>query len=852
VALALLLAGSAVAQPREVRVGVYANEPKVFVDAAGRPAGILTELLQEIAQREGWALSFVPCDWDDCLTALADGGLDLMPDVAYTSERDQRFDFHPTPAMFSWSQLYRQRDVPINSIFDLGGRRVALLQGSIQADLFTELTASFGVQPELLPAATLDEAFAMVRAGRADATIANHYFGSLHAPRYGLVETAIVFQPARLFYATGAGRNADLLQAIDSRLLAWRDRPQSPYYAIMKRWAAPQPEAAVPRVFWWGLAGVATLLLASLLLAALLRRQVLAGSRHLTAANEEVERFKTIFDNASFGAWISDLAGHIVYVNAYAAALHGRTVAELMGQPSASLYEPEQLDEAMDFWRGVREGRESPARELWHVARGGREFAMLTSGLLLRDAAGQPALLACTAVDISDRKQAEARIRQLAFYDVLTGLPNRRLLLDHLQQALAGSARRGTSGALLFIDLDQFKTINDTLGHDMGDQLLKEVANRIRLQLRVGDTVARLGGDEFVVLIEELSEVPEIAASQAEQVGQKLMAALNRPYRLAGSEHHSTPSVGVTLFTAGQGSVEDLLKQADMAMYQAKAAGRNSLRFFDPQMQTVVAARAALQGDLHQALQSQQLLIHIQPQLDQSGWVIGAEALLRWQHPQRGLVSPAEFIPVAEDSGLIHPIGQWVLEAACRQLVDWAGRPALRNLSLAVNVSVQQFRHPEFVQRVLEVLEYSGVDRHKLKLEITESLLMHDVEDVIAKMVTLRAHGVRFSLDDFGTGYSSLAYLKRLPLDQLKIDASFVRDLLTDPNDAAIVRTIIALARSLGLMAVAEGVETAAQRDALAAEGCTVYQGYLYSRPLPPAAFIDYVTATAASAPALR
>ena len=847
----LLCASAAAAAPREVRVGVYANAPKVFLDAGGQPAGILVDLLREIGQQEGWSLRYVPCEWDDCLAALADGRLDLMPDVAYTAERDARFDFHPTPAMYSWSQLYRRRELPIHSVFDLAGRRVALLQGSIQAELFAELTASFGVQPELQPAATLDEAFAMVRDGRADATIANHYFGSLHAPRYGLIETPIVFQPARLHYATGPGRNADLLQAIDGQLLAWRDRPQSPYYAIMKRWAAPQPQPAVPRLFWWGLAGVAALLLASLLLAGRQRRQLHAGSRHLSAAQEEVGRFKAIFDNASFAAWISDLDGRLVYLNAHAAALHGQGVAELLGQPCASLYDPARLDEAQAFWRNVRAGHESPAQELWHLARDGREFPMLTSGLLLRDVAGAPALVACTAVDISDRKQAEARIHQLAFYDVLTGLPNRRLLVDHLQQALAGSARRGTSGALLFIDLDQFKTINDTLGHGVGDQLLQEVANRIRLQLRVGDTVARLGGDEFVVLIEELNEAPEIAASQAEGVGKKIMAALNRPYQLAGSEHHSTPSVGVTLFTAGQGSVEELLKQADMAMYQAKAAGRNSLRFFDPQMQTVVAARAALQGDLHAALQAQQLLIHIQPQLDQSGWVIGAEVLLRWQHPQRGLVSPAEFIPVAEDSGLIHPIGQWVLEAACRQLVDWAQQPALRHLYLAVNVSVQQFRHPEFVPRVLEVLAQTGVDRHKLKLEITESLLMHDVEDVIAKMAALRAHGVRFSLDDFGTGYSSLAYLKRLPLDQLKIDASFVRDILDDPNDAAIVRTIIALARSLGLMAVAEGVETAAQRDTLAAEGCTVYQGYYYSRPLPPEQFIAYVRAMGAPAPML-
>jgi len=844
----LMLCSTAGAQPRDVRVGVYANEPKVFINSAGQPDGILIDLLEEFARQEDWSLSYVPCEWQACLDALASRRIDLMPDVAYTAERERRFDFHQIPALNSWSQVYRDRNVPLGSIFDLNNRRVAVLAGSIQAGLFAEMTGSFGVKPQLLPVATLEEAFRLVQAGQADAAIANHFFGNLNAPRYGLAETAIVFQPSRLFFATAEGQNADLRQAIDGHLREWRDRPQSPYFAIMKRWAAPQSEPAVPRAFWWGLAGVAGLLVLSLLLAAMLRRQVAARTRHLLAANEEISRFKRIFDHASFAAWIADLDGRLVYVNARCAALHGQSAGALLGQRCTLFYAPERLDQQTDFWRAVREGRGSEARELWHVASDGREFPMLTSGILLHDAAGRPALLAFTAVDISERKQAEARIRQLAFYDALTGLPNRLLLVDHLQHALAGSARRGTSGALLFIDLDHFKTINDTLGHDVGDQLLKEVATRIRLQLRVGDTVARLGGDEFVVLIEELSEVPEIAASQTEGVVQKIMAALNRPYRLAGSEQHSTPSVGVTLFSHGQGTVEELLKQADLAMYQAKAAGRNSMRFFDPQMQTVVAVRAALQGDLHGALQAQQFFIHIQPQLDQAARVIGAEVLLRWQHPQRGLVSPAEFIPVAEDSGLIHAIGQWVLEAACRQLVDWAAQPALRHLSLSVNVSTQQFRHPDFVPRVLDVLGQTGVDRHKLKLEITESLLMHDVEEVIAKMAALRSHGVRFSIDDFGTGYSSLSYLKRLPLDQIKIDASFVRDLLTDPNDAAIVRTIIALAGSLGLMVVAEGVETAAQRDALAAEGCAAYQGYLFSRPLPPAGFVDFVTRTSPQA----
>lgn len=829
------------AHARDVRVGVYSNEPKVFVDSAGQAAGIFVDLLQEMARQEGWTLQYVPCDWQACLQALEAGRIDLMPDVAASAEREQKFDFHQTPVLHSWSQIYRHPDVPIASIFDLADKRVALLEGSIQAGFFSELIGSFGVRPRLLPVASLDQAFRLVESGQADAVIANNFFGNVHGPRYKLVETDIVFQPLRLFFATAQGRNPDLLKAIDRHLQAWQGDPNSVYSAVMKHWSGEMRESVVPRVFWWGLGAVAGLLLLTLLLAAVLRRQVAARTRHLLAANEEIGQFKAIFDHASFAAWIATVDGTLTYVNACCAALHGMVPEALVGQRYAVFYAPEQRAEAEAFWRRVENAGSSEARELWHAGRHGRVFPMLTSGIVLKDGAGRPSLLACTALDISDRKQAEAQIRQLAFYDPLTGLPNRRLIMDHLQHALALSARRGTSGALLFIDLDHFKTINDTLGHDQGDQLLKEVARRIQFHVREGDTVGRLGGDEFIVLIEELGDVPELAASQAESVGQKIMAALNQPYQLAGFEHHSTPSMGVTLFTHGAGSVDELMKQADLAMYQAKAAGRNTMRFYDPQMQAVVSARAALEIDLRAALQDKQFLIYLQPQINGGGGVIGAEALLRWQHPQRGLVSPAEFIPAAEETGMILPLGQWVLEAACQQLVRWAGQADLSQLTLAVNVSVQQFRHPDFVAQVLAAIDRTGANPRRLKLEITESLLMLNVEDIVVKMTALKARGVGFSLDDFGTGYSSLSYLRRLPLDQLKIDQSFVRDACTDPNDAAIVRTVITLAQSLGLMVLAEGVETGVQQDFLATHGCHAYQGYLFGRPMPLDDFDRYM-----------
>jgi diguanylate cyclase (GGDEF)-like protein len=399
--------------------------------------------------------------------------------------------------------------------------------------------------------------------------------------------------------------------------------------------------------------------------------------------------------------------------------------------------------------------------------------------------------------------------------------------------ALEFSARNPSHGALIFIDLDNFKSLNDTLGHHVGDELLQQVAQRLSKCVRSIDTVARLGGDEFVVMLQELGHFPTEAAVQVEIVGQNILAALNQEYTLAGHQHYSSPSIGVTLFYQHLHSWEELLKRADMAMYQAKAAGRNTLRFYDPEMQAVASARTQLEADMREGLLRGEFVLYYQPVVDDSRNITGAEALLRWVHPQRGMISPVEFISMAEQSGLILPLGAWVLEAACAQLVQWAASARTQALSIAVNVSARQFRQPEFVNQVTALVRASGANPERLKLELTESLLLHDVEDAVHKMEELRNLGVRFSLDDFGTGYSSLSYLKRLPLSQLKIDRSFVRDVLSDPNDAAIAKTILNLAQSLDLGVIAEGVETEGQLAFLMRSGCRAFQGYLFGRPVP-------------------
>jgi diguanylate cyclase (GGDEF)-like protein len=443
---------------------------------------------------------------------------------------------------------------------------------------------------------------------------------------------------------------------------------------------------------------------------------------------------------------------------------------------------------------------------------------------------GVPCLVSITQ-DISDAKEAAEKIRDLAFYDPLTHLPNRRLLLDRLGQTPAARIRR-RKRALLFVNIDDFRTLNDILGHQTGDLLLQEVARRLIACVREADTVARLGGDEFVVMLEYLSSTSEDAAAQAEHVAEKILAAVGKPFLLAGREFHKTSSIGIAVFGAYPESTNEVLQQAEIAMHQAKVAGRNTIRFFAPALQVVANARATLEEDLRQAIKTNQFVLYYQPQVE-GAHLIGVEALLRWKHPARGIVAPGDFIALAEETGLILPLGDWVLEKACAQVAAWARSKEMAHIPIAVNICARQFHQADFVKQVLAVLNRTGADPRNLELELTESMLVEDFEDVIAKLTDLKSHGLRFSMDDFGTGYSSLAYLKRLPLDELKIDRAFVRDILVDVASGAIAQTVISLGRAMGFSVIAEGVETEEQRDFLIRLGCHSFQGYLFSRPLP-------------------
>lgn len=555
--------------------------------------------------------------------------------------------------------------------------------------------------------------------------------------------------------------------------------------------------------------------------------------------NEEKQAVKThrriaasAFE-AQEGLMITDVEGVILRVNQAFTDSTGYAAEDVIGLTPRFLRSGRH-DE--DFYRTMWESISQTGSwqgEIWDRRKNGEIYPEWLTISAVKNDDGVITHYVGSHIDITERKAAEDKIRQLAFYDPLTQLPNRQLLLDRMQRALTLSARSGRDGALLFIDMDNFKAINDTQGHAMGDLLLQQVAERLTSCVRESDTVARLGGDEFVVMLESLGMHPIEVAAKAEEVGQKILVALNQPYQLDMQVSRSSSSIGATLFSGERLECEELLKQADIAMYQAKKAGRNTLRFFDPQMQLAINTRADLESELFKALEHQQFQLHYQVQVNSAHHPVGAEALIRWLHPERGLVLPAQFIPLAEETGLILRIGEWVLETACAQLKAWEGNESTRHLVLAVNVSARQFHQPGFVNQVKAIVQRHAIKANLLKLEPTESLLLENTEGTVTTMKGLKTIGIQLSLDDFGTGYSSLQYLKLLPLDQIKIDQSFVRDIATDPNDSAIVQTIIAMSKTLGLAVIAEGVETDAQREFLALSGCQFYQGYLFGKPLP-------------------
>jgi diguanylate cyclase (GGDEF)-like protein/PAS domain S-box-containing protein len=1095
VAFALALFQSADAFARDIRVGVYGNAPKIFVDAQGRPAGILIELLNKIAAAEDWKIQYVRCEWQECLDSLQAGRIDLMPDVAHTLEREAFLDFHRTPSLYSWTQIYSRPNTPIASLMDLNGKRVAVLAGSVQVDGFETLAKGFGLKTELVQVKSLEDVFAVLADGEADAGLANNFFGRYNAPRYALVETQIVFQPIRLFYATAKGKFPELLTAIDRHLLAWQADTDSAYFQIQRKWRGDSDVRRIPLRVWQVLAVLSALLLATALMALLLRWRVarrthelsaslaslkqaeaqlrtlfeqandaifvmddekvvdcnrraetlcqlrrdqivnlgiasssagtphpdsfllqaalremvsraqtgrpeifdwrilrtdgtaltvevslsrieVAGQSRLQAmvrditarkqaeasarrsrlmlerterlahtgswewdprtgvstwsaetyrffgldpaqsaptanrqmellvpedarrltqairqgiadgqpydievcivrpdgerryghilgiperddsgkvvllagslqditerklAQERLQLAASVFTHAHEGITITDADGTIVDVNATFTQITGYAREEVLGQNRRMLHSGRQGKAFyVAMWQALTtQGHWSG--EIWNRRKNGETYAEFVTISAVRDTAGRTQHYVSLGSDITASKTHQSELERIAHYDTLTGLPNRLLLGDRLRQAIAQGQRRDKPLAVVYLDLDNIKAVNDTYGHEAGDAVLIALGQAMQQSLRDGDTLARIGGDEFVAVLVDLDQPGDCIP-----VLERLLASATTPVTLPASLEfdHAAPdqrvqvsaSIGVTFYPQDDVDADVLLRHADQAMYQAKQSGRNRYHLFDIAKDVAIQDRREELSRIGEALERDEFVLFYQPKVHmRTGEVIGAEALIRWQHPERGLLPPGAFLPSIEDHAISVALGEWVIHAGLAQMSAWQAQGL--DLQVSVNIGARQLQQADFPQRLGDILAaHPDVAPHRLQLEILETSALNDMATVTAVMRACHALGPSFALDDFGTGYASLAYLKHLPAEVLKIDQSFIRYMADSPDDLAIVKGVVELADVFHRQVIAEGVETKALGDLLLDIGCERAQGYGIARPMP-------------------
>ncbi|MBD3667813.1 MAG: EAL domain-containing protein [Kangiella sp.] len=813
---------------REVRVGLYQNSPKIYRNSQGQPDGLFIKLIEAIAAEESWQISYVDCEWSECLNLLTNNAIDLMPDVAFTDERAVRFDFHSNAVTHSWSEVWTRKDFKILGLPDLQGVRIAVLRDSVQEVALQQMMMGYGLGFKPIHVDTYNQGFQAVIDGKADAVITNVQFADIHGSQFGLQETPIMLNPANLFYVTAVGKNPDLLKAIDEHIQEWRAEPESVYYEALKSTMVPILKPKVPKLVLWVLIIGGVLIVMMFGVAALLRWQIRKRTKALSRTNLRFNHLLKASPVVLYQLVMEEGGFKPVWVSA--------NVKRLLG------YDPKELYD-LNWWKSVlhEDDRSQTIEQFGGIFEKGHaiyEYRVYDKEGKVRYIRDELQLLADrdngkveivgSWSDLTDLYEKEDRLLFLSQYDPLTHLPNRQKLQERVEEAIERSQQFVENFAMLSIDIDHFKKINETLSYQVGDAVILRVADRLKHIIKVDDTLARIGGDDFVIVINEAVNVEKIS-----RIARKVIQRFTAPLRVDEHELMITASIGVAIYPEDGRDPDTLLKNAEIARYSAKKAGRNRFEFFNDKLAEGMHENLMLESALRVAVERNELVLHYQPLVNFSDLkMIGAEALVRWQHPTMGLIPPYKFIPLAEETGLIGEIGLWVLREACKQMIRWdkAGNSVD---CVSVNISVQQIETGLLPKQVKGVLRETGLSAERLYLELTESTIMQDPEMAANAMIEFKKMGVKLAVDDFGTGYSSMAYLKRLPLHRLKIDRSFIRDIGKDVNDEAICKAIIQLAKTLGLETVAEGVEEEAHAEFLKALGCDVAQGYLYSKPVP-------------------
>ena len=831
----LLLASGSKAQDVTLKVGVYDNPPKIMFDEYGQLSGIHGQLLMSIAQRHNWQLVPVKCDWDQCLKLLREGRIDLFPDVVRNDERETWASFHNEPALLSWSQLYAPKEEKITNLLDLNNKRVAVLRGSVQAEYLKQLIENFDLNSELYPVQSLEEGFDAVVAGKVNATSADQLFGDKQVVEYDIEMTPIMFLPNEVFFAAPKGSHQDVLSTLDRELKRLKADEDSVYYEIIERWSSGQSHLTIPVYIWWLMAVLALLFLTVIGFNLLLRRKVAEKTQALV---ESKYRLNTILDSVEAYIFIKDKDLKYQYANQQVLKLFKLNRNAVIGKTDHDLFDKSTADTLKVFDNKViKSGKRAAQEEMSFLPDEKKPLHFWSVKVPLYDANKKVIGFCGICTDISEYQSMKEELQSLAYFDPLTGLANRRFMLERLSDEFYRYQKGGSDGVLAMLDIDQFKKVNDSLSHEAGDELLVLFGQRLESELLQAEIAGRLSADEFMVLLKSKSGTNLLEDNNLRQRLQILVERLSEPYQLGEKTESVSVSMGVTLFSDAQ-STGDLLQGADLALSQAKETNASKLQFFNTGIQREFNYRQQMIAGLRQAITTESLEVYLQPQYQQltdevSPRCLGFEALLRWHDEELGWVSPAEFIPLAESQGLMPDLHRLVLNQVLAAIPKLPSIFSDKGARVAINVSASQFKYPGFVEDIEARLTTSGIPGELLELEVTESLLIDDIENTAANMERLKRLGVTFALDDFGTGYASLGYLKRLPLNSLKIDQSFVRDMKNGNSDEAIVRTVIALGKSLDLAIIAEGVETEEHLHKLQEMGCFCFQGYYFARPEP-------------------
>lgn len=843
-ALLLLQSGNLYAaeeqQTKTLRIAVFDAPPALIPSDSGNHTGFLIDFLEEIAEQENWRIQWLYLKWPEIINSAKRAELDLVPFVAYSRNRAEFLDYNSTSYITGWGQVYIHPDEQyLENIFDFEGKTIAVVKDEIYAIQFANLCAQFDIVCHLKEVQDYKTAFSLLDKRLVDGAVSGNLVGYSFEKRFNVERTPIVFNPSKVLFASPKGKNSEVLQTLDRYLEQWKDDPSSPYYEINERWLGKDTTGTLlPKWLLYSLAALLILLILSTLVVLILRKQIRKKTADLADKTDQIKQIINLVPHMIYAA---NANGEVILANRYAADFFGLPLKDFddinieqlkVKIPEASkLFEDEEyllrkdaitLDKQIKVKDSNQKSTYLNVSKVPFVGRYSRVPAVVTVG-----------------VDITEAKEFEQQIQHMAQHDSLTGLPNRLLLNDRVNQSLALSLRHLHNGAILFIDLDFFKNINDSMGHMTGDKLLVEVAKRLEANVRSGDTVARLGGDEFIIQLSELSDDPQDAESDAIFVAKKLLKALMEGFRINSHSLHVTASIGIVIYPRDADSHELIMQRADTAMYHAKAKGRNGYAIFKSDMEAIIMRRQTLENDMHKAIFNNEFYLLYQPQVSaDDGKLLGVEALIRWNHPVEGIISPLEFIPIAEDNGTIVNIGNWVLEQACQQIKTWINEYG-NSPVISVNLSAIQLSQSDLVGVISALIAQEGIPAELLELEVTETLILYEEKRSIELLKSLKKLGVRISIDDFGTGYSSLNHLKKLPLDKLKIDRTFVSDIPGDPDSETIIKTIIKMSKELGLEVTAEGIETREQLEFLKSELCPQFQGYYFDRPISPLVIQD-------------